>query len=189
MLSDELKSLGLGKNEANIYISLQELGKSKAGDLIKKTGLHRNLVYNSLSSLEDKGLLTSMEGDGATIFQANDPAELLHYVKRQEQAAERAVKELEGRALNLKQKVTLHEGITGFKSAFWDMIETLGSGEELLVMGIFDISEEFQRMIKIFHTERAGAGISSRILLRKHKQNVTFLWRGTYHKQIHSKRK
>ena len=172
MLTDDLKSLGFGKNEADVFVSLQELGKSGAGNIIEKTGLHRNLVYQSLKALEEKGLLTKIEGSGATIFQANDPSELLHLVKRQELTAQQIVQELSSRAKIMKQKVSLYEGNTGFRSAFWDMIETLKPGQELLIMGIFDIDEEFQGMIKTFHEERAAAGIPSRILLNARAKNV-----------------
>ena len=172
MLTEDLKSLGFGKNEADVFVSLQELGKSGAGNLIEKTGLHRNLVYQSLKALEEKGLLTKIEGSGATVFQANNPSELLHLVKRQELTAQQIVQELSSRAKIMKQKVSLYEGNTGFHSAFWDMIETLKPGQELLIMGIFDIDEEFQGMIKTFHEERAAAGIPSRILLNAHATHV-----------------
>ena len=43
MLTEDLKSIGFGKNEADVFVSLQELGKSGAGNIIEKTGLHRNL--------------------------------------------------------------------------------------------------------------------------------------------------
>ena len=172
MLTEDLKSLGFGKNEAYVFVSLQELGKSGAGNLIEKTGLHRNLVYQSLKALEEKGLLTKIEGAGATVFQANDPSELLHLVKRQELTAQQIMQELSSRAKIMKQKVSLYDGNTGFRSAFWDMIETLKSGQELLIMGIFDIDEEFQGMIKTFHEERAAAGIPSRILLNAHAKTV-----------------
>lgn len=172
MLTEDLKSLGLGKNEAVVYVSLQELGKSGAGNIIEKTGLHRNLVYQSLKALEEKGLLTKIEGSGATVFQANDPSELLHLVKRQELTATQIVRELEARAKIMKQKVSLYEGNAGFRSAFWDMITTLKTGEEVLIMGIFDIDEEFQGMIKTFHEERAQAGISARILMNAHAVQV-----------------
>lgn len=172
MLADDLKSLGLGKNEASVYVSLQELGKSGAGKLIEITGFHRNIVYQSLKALEEKGLLTKIEGSGATLFQANNPSELLHLVKRQEFTARQIVRELESRAKIMKQKVSLFEGNTGFHSAFWDMIETLEPGQELLIMGIFDIDEEFQGMIKTFHEERAAVGIPARILMNAHATQV-----------------
>ncbi|MDA1038097.1 MAG: hypothetical protein O2877_00215 [bacterium] len=168
---DELQQIGLGKNEVRVYLALLETGKAKAGDIIKQTGLHRNLVYQSLESLEKRNLLTRISGKTA-LFQITDPVEILNLVKKQESIAQRVVDELKEKSRAMDHRMTLYEGSDGFRSAFWDIIETLGHGEELLVMGIFDIDEEFQSMIKMFHEERAAAGIPSRLLLNAHATHV-----------------
>ena len=44
----ELQQIGLTPNQALVYLALFRMGEAKAGQLIRKTGLHRNLVYGAL---------------------------------------------------------------------------------------------------------------------------------------------
>ena len=59
MLEKELQNLGFYKNEAKVYLALLELGFTSTGPLIKKTNLHRNIVYESLDKLITHGLVAS----------------------------------------------------------------------------------------------------------------------------------
>ena len=54
----ELTKLGLTLNEAKVYFALLELGSTNAGEIIKKTKLHRNIVYDKLDKLIEKGLVS-----------------------------------------------------------------------------------------------------------------------------------
>lgn len=73
----DLEQLGLPKNEAKTYSSLLELGSSKAAEIIKKTGFHRNIVYDNLSHLIKKGLVGNIKKGKKTYFQAMPPHSLL----------------------------------------------------------------------------------------------------------------
>ena len=52
----KLQDLGLTHNEALTYKALLETGQPKTGALVKKTSLHRVLIYDALESLIKKGL-------------------------------------------------------------------------------------------------------------------------------------
>ena len=54
MLLKELQKLGFTKNLATVYTTLFDLGEAKAGNIVRSTGLHRNLVYLALEELEEK---------------------------------------------------------------------------------------------------------------------------------------
>ena len=45
---NKLIKIGFSENEALIYKILIDSGQSKASLIIKKTGLHRNVVYTTL---------------------------------------------------------------------------------------------------------------------------------------------
>ena len=52
-----LTEIGLTEREAEVYLSLVELGSSSATEIIRKTGFHRAVVYDLLERLIGKGLV------------------------------------------------------------------------------------------------------------------------------------
>ena len=56
-MADELKQAGLTENESKVYLSLIDLGPSLAGQISRKTGLHRRTVYDTTEMLIQKGLV------------------------------------------------------------------------------------------------------------------------------------
>ncbi|MFA6427293.1 MAG: helix-turn-helix domain-containing protein [Candidatus Magasanikbacteria bacterium] len=65
------------------------------------------------------------------------------------------------------QKTITFQGNEGFEKAFGDILQTLQSGDELLVMGMFDFDPEFAQMIAQFHEKRSKKGIKAKILLNE----------------------
>ena len=51
MVKEQLRELGLGDEEINIYLILLKLGSSKATVLSKELGVARTTIYRFLSSL------------------------------------------------------------------------------------------------------------------------------------------
>ena len=54
---ETLKQFGLTTNEAIVYQTLLGLGPSLAGQISKKTGLHRRTVYDTTERLIKKGII------------------------------------------------------------------------------------------------------------------------------------
>lgn len=75
-MRERLEALGLGKNEAAVYLAALELGETPIGPLERRTGLHKQLVYTATQRLQDAGLLTIGEVRGRRRFQAADPSAL-----------------------------------------------------------------------------------------------------------------
>ena len=76
-ITKQLEALGFYKNEAKVYLALLELGFCTTGPLIKKTGLHRNIVYESLDKLISHGLVSSTMQRGKKHFRTLSPARIL----------------------------------------------------------------------------------------------------------------
>ncbi|MBI5391010.1 hypothetical protein HZB02_05975 [Candidatus Woesearchaeota archaeon] len=68
-----LLKLGLNKNEAKVYLKLLAHGSSTAGNLIKATGFHRNIVYDNLEKLVDKGLVSFILEGKKKVFMSAAP--------------------------------------------------------------------------------------------------------------------
>lgn len=87
MLTAELEQLGLSKNEAKVYLALLHTGLTSAGAVIKKTKLHRVLVYAALDHLIDRHLVSFVYRHNRKHFQASDPSALLDQISTQAQLA------------------------------------------------------------------------------------------------------
>ena len=64
-----LIKLGFNKNEAKVYLALIEFGKADAGQIIAETKFHKNIVYDNLDKLIDKGLVSFIIENKKKIFQ------------------------------------------------------------------------------------------------------------------------
>jgi sugar-specific transcriptional regulator TrmB len=65
---EHLTRLGFNKNEAIVFLTLLKLGGSDANQIIKTTKFHKNIVYDNLEKLIDKGLVTFIKEKGKKVF-------------------------------------------------------------------------------------------------------------------------
>ena len=94
-LSVDLIQLGFNRHEADVYLALLENGLSTSGPIIKKTGLHRMIVYNTLDSLIEKQYVNLLYQNNIKHFLANNPEAIAEKVRRQKELAEELVPRLQ----------------------------------------------------------------------------------------------
>jgi sugar-specific transcriptional regulator TrmB len=125
--------IGLNKNEAIVYIELMKLGQATAGQLIKKTEFHRNIVYDNLEKLIDKGLVSYILEGKKKIFQVNPPEMLTDFLEKQQESLNKKKKiaqELKDEILKhfkivqTKQEAVIYRGVKGIKLVMKDILET-----------------------------------------------------------------
>ena len=63
MINQILQEIGLTRNEIKVYTSLLDLGESKTGEILKKSGLNSGKIYEILDSLQKKGLVSWVLGE------------------------------------------------------------------------------------------------------------------------------
>jgi len=131
-----LEDLGLSHNEATIYKTLLELGQTKTGAVVKRTGLHRVIIYDALESLIKKGLASYVIKENIKYFQATDPTNLVKFLEEKKTLAEKILPQLK---LLQQEKITqnavIYEGLRGLKSALNNMLEELSPGGTHYVFG------------------------------------------------------
>lgn len=119
--------LGFNKNEARVYVSLIKFGTSDASQLIKDTKFHKNIVYDNLEKLIDKGLVDFIVEDGRKVFSVSSPDALLHYFDEQErelvekkELAKELAKEIKSKTKEIpeKQEATISRGVKSIKSFY-----------------------------------------------------------------------
>ncbi len=111
MLLKDLQTLGFSKNTAKVYLALVSLGVAKGGELVQKTGLHCNLVYTSLQTLEKKKVVTRLNQRGVAVYKALDPHCLVEDFRTKEQFVESVVERLKSTYKPLRQQIRVYEGV------------------------------------------------------------------------------
>jgi DNA-binding MarR family transcriptional regulator len=129
-VEEMLKRLGLTNVEARLYLALIDSGSTTVGPLLRKTGLHKATVYQSLNRLVEKGLVSYIKEGKKTHFRAVSPRVLLEGLQENERALKEALPALEARlkAGEAPQEVSVYQGVSGLRSALNMMLEELTPG-------------------------------------------------------------
>lgn len=68
-----LQSIGLNKNEANLYLTSLQLGPATAIQLAQKLGITRQMIYTLVPKVIEHGLMKELTIGGKRLFQAVSP--------------------------------------------------------------------------------------------------------------------
>src|SRR3989338_5798566 len=114
MNTQKLQEIGLNKNEAEIYLNLISRGESSANEIIKSTGHHRNIVYDNLDKLIERGLVTYVFVGKKRIFRSTKATALVDMI----QLKESLLQEQKEKASILTSEIQkmLRTGKSGFKT-------------------------------------------------------------------------
>jgi len=176
MDTSALESIGLTKSEIKVYLSLLELGASSTGPLVKRSRTADSKIYEVLEKLAQKGLASSFIKGGVMHYKAASPNMILDYLeekKRRVEQEEAAISKMlpslltmEGQRVEEKE-ASIFAGARGVKTAFADIVSTLGKGEEVRIMGIYKFGAPFLRAVQNFHKNRSAKGIRAKILFNR----------------------
>ncbi|MEN9626165.1 MAG: hypothetical protein RL557_493 [archaeon] len=161
-LKEFLKEIGFGKNEAEVYTALVEIGDvASVLDLSKKTKIHRSNIYDALRRLVEEGFIFEINKE-KKMFKAREPRSLIHFVKRKEMELQDLIKDFESKKTFKKDNelVKFSKGIFALREAIESL---LSSSEPVDVFGIPpQASDIIGPMLKDFHKERIGRKIRMR---------------------------
>jgi sugar-specific transcriptional regulator TrmB len=169
-----LENFGLNRNESKVYLALLELGLVSAKPILEKTNLHRQLVYDALDLLIEKGLVSFVVQSNRKYFKASNPEQFKDYFESKKNEIENQKAEFDKllpklkamQNISEKQEATVYRGKKGIKSMLDDM---LNEGEDLLIVGASDVkAEAFQYHLGFnipkFHKIREEKKIKFRIM-------------------------
>src|SRR3989344_6870829 len=119
-MHQELKEAGLTENEAKVYLALLDLGPSLAGQISRKTGLHRRTVYDVTEMLIKKGLLGYILNNNRRLFQASNPQRILEIIHEKENLLQPFINKLNEKYSKTKEKeeTNFYKGKEGLKNIF-----------------------------------------------------------------------
>jgi len=144
MIEQVLSQIGLTQTEIKAYMALLELGESKSGQILQKSGLNSGKIYEILDSLQKKGLVSYIIKSGVKYFSPADPKRVLDYLEekketlvKQEQDYKNILPDLLKKISFFKPetKIEIFTGFKGMKTAYAKELE-FPIGSEIYVVGV-----------------------------------------------------
>lgn len=137
-LEGRLEALGLGPNEAKVYLASLKVGETTIGDLQRESDLHKQLVYNATEILQREGLLIISEVRGRKHFTAADPSLLEQRIEDRLGAVRGLLPALYQVASTKKEKdlVRTYHGLKAVQQYYQESIRTQPEGMPELVTGV-----------------------------------------------------
>lgn len=159
----ELKQAGLTDNESKVYLALIDLGPSLAGQISRKTGLHRRTVYDTTEMLIKKGLVGYILRNNRRLFQASNPDRILEIIQEKQNLLSPIVEGLQEKysQTKVKEETNFYKGKEGLKTVFEDQLES----KEILILGASPKAYEVLRFyFKWYDKKRKQRKIKARII-------------------------
>ena len=160
-----LQKLGLANSEASVYLALLELGPSLAGQISRKTGIHRRNIYDITERLIQKGLIGYIVKNNRRLFEAANPERLKEILKEKQRELEEALPNLTFlyQKTKEKQETNFYKGIEGLKTIFQEQLE--GKNKEILILGASSSAfEVLPFYFKWYDKDRVKKKIKARII-------------------------
>jgi sugar-specific transcriptional regulator TrmB len=167
-----LAALGLGEKKARVYLTLLHLGNASASEIARRSGVKRPTVYDLMSDLMHKKLVTETFSGRKRRFTAEDPANLAELPRQQAAVIERLMPELQSLYSRSprKPKIRFYEGAEGVRRANEELLRSrekqyfyFGSVREMVeITG--------QAYLEDFVKRRVAAGITSHAIRVKNKE-------------------
>ena len=132
-LLSAIQNSGLSEKGAQVYLTLLDLGGAFPSQIAKHAKLQRSTVYEVLSDLAIKGLVSEVEKRGKYFYSIEHPQRLLHFSERavlraqeQQQKLQELLPNLEGlyAGVSNKPKISYFEGINGVMEIYEDHLAT-----------------------------------------------------------------
>lgn len=132
--------LGLSKNESIIFSKLINLQPTTAGELIKKTGIHRNIVYDIIGKLENKGFVFTVIEKNKRYYYIADEKFFKNFINQEQKKIlekKRIIKGLLGElkqhgTINIKAPISILNGKDGLKMLSDDLLK---EKKDYLILG------------------------------------------------------
>jgi len=166
----DLKEAGLTNNESKVYLALIDLGPSLAGQISRKTGLHRRTVYDTTEMLIKKGLIGYILKNNRRLFQASNPERILEILEEKQNLLQPLVSELTNKFTKTKTKeeTNFYKGKEGLKNIFQDQL----SYKEVLILGASPKAYEvLEFYFKWYDKARKEKKIKTRIIAQDRNYN------------------
>ncbi|MGV8152072.1 MAG: TrmB family transcriptional regulator [Candidatus Nanoarchaeia archaeon] len=160
-----IRELGLTENEAKVYLCLLEEGQLLAGQISRKTGIHRRNVYDITERLIKKGLIGYINKNNRKLFEASSPNRLKEILDQKQLMLEDNMANmlLMYNKTSETQETNFYKGTEGLKNIFQDQLTE--NNKEILILGASSqASNILPFYFKWYDLERKNKNIRARII-------------------------
>ncbi len=140
-LIKQLQTLGLKKEEAELYIALLGLKSALLSDLAREIGANRTTLYPYMDALLNLGLVRKSVKGKRVLYIAESPEKLKELQKKQERALSQSLSKLQelfASSSGSPSTVLFYEGDNGMRAIYDEMINETG-----FLYSIFSVDEYF----------------------------------------------
>jgi len=139
-----LEDIGLSQIEVKLFLTILELGESKAGKIIGKSGLQSSSAYNAINALITKGLVSYIKKSEVKYYRAADPEAVLEYIDLKKNEYLKILPELKARQKKSEEEgVEFFKSFKGIKTLMIKMLKDAKKGDTYMNIAIED-SEQYK---------------------------------------------
>ena len=155
-----LREVGLSPNESRVYEAMLQLGEASVQEISNKSKVHRRNVYDSLSKLGEKGLVSEVFVKGEKNFRAMNPERLMDLIKEKEEQVNKVLPEMKGKygAIEEKEQAYLYRGVDGVKTYLQNILEQKETVYFIGAKGMW-LDPRLKHFLPKFQRERKRLGI------------------------------
>ena len=173
-----LEQIGLTKHEAKIYLTLLANGHISAYELAEKAGLYRQVTYDSLKRLQEKGFTNSAQEGKAKLFRATNPKIILELLNAKTEDFKQAIPELTSLDKASKQSliVETYKGENILRIALQDIINTLkeSKNKEVLCTAIDEYLplKKYELIVQQYERDLKHYKIKERVIIKEKTKGI-----------------
>lgn len=167
-----LKEIGMTDYESEVYLALLENGQISAYELAEKAGLYRQVTYDTLKRLTEKGFVSSVIEGKTKLFKATNPELLLEFLNERTENYKQILPELTriNEASKQPSSVETYKGKNVIRIALRDIINALkNKGGEVLCTAV-DESVPFAKhktTNEQYERDTSRYGIKERVIIKQ----------------------
>ena len=177
MNKDILKQIGLTDYEAEIYLALLVNGQISAYELAEKAGLYRQVTYDSLKRLIEKGFVSSVTEGKTKLFKATNPELILELLNEKTENYKQILPELIKIDKAAKQPliVETYKGKNILRIALRDIINSLKEKGGKVLCTAIDESlplEKYQTICDQYERDMLLYKIKEKVIIKESTKGI-----------------
>jgi HTH-type transcriptional regulator, sugar sensing transcriptional regulator len=172
-----LKEAGLTDYEISIYLTLLKNGQLSAYHLAEKTGLYRQVTYDMLNRLTEKGFVNTVKEGKSHLYKAIDPQIILEYLNERTEKFRQILPELNGLKKQSQEPLTVetYRGENVMRIALRDVISKLREKGGMLMCTAVDESVPWVKhrtVLEQYERDMVNFGIKERVIIKEGSEGI-----------------
>ncbi|NQT49529.1 hypothetical protein HQ571_02420 [Candidatus Kuenenbacteria bacterium] len=176
-LSSILKSIGFDSKQSAVYLACLQLGEDSVFNIAKLANVKRPTTYVILNSLAERGLISLRKTNKATLYSAASPKKLLDQIKQRQKNLESAIPNLMAiyNQQPNKPEVQFFEGKDGIAQVYYEVLEVMRSGLEVVFYGsIIEPVEIYPDLFEEYKETLKNLKVKTREILPWNEENIKY---------------